>query len=552
MVSVSVSDSKREGDMSDAVEGGNETVVSGESDLGVNSKSSSGTQKEDDFSIEERNGDEGMELKVDRSDAVVEAGHDIESGRPLTIDFNRPKSMNSSMEGGLRENPANLTRYSSWPIETSRISSHEYVSDGSLNHQPCSYFEHSKSAKSNVHINGLNRGESLDLDAELLRKSDDLKNHISRISDAPERTGEMAFLDREGLPEPFDDKFNKYEQGSSLDPSSHSSEEEDVPNEVKLGTNSSTSAEKPLLWEEPPTVPSLTFTKNLDNSSSKLSEDQYAEESEIKEIRRDFLVQKGVPRQKSVQDTATEDEIKYLLNDCLNTSQDSSDASKEADRLKTKKRDNFFFLSFIKKSIGDFSRSNEIVEIAKPNVVINGHPIPNHLVKKAEKLAGLIRPGNYWYDFQGGFWGVMGRTCLGIIPPFIEEFNYPMPANCAAGNMGIFVSGRELHQKDLELLTSRGLPRAPNRFYKIKISGSVWHEKYGEKLCRLGKLAPTEQSVDLACASPGNEEKILWTRTTEMSFRFINFFDSFLLLLDVLPGAIASQLELLNLKGSGG
>ncbi|XP_056163426.1 uncharacterized protein LOC130134691 [Syzygium oleosum] len=176
-VSVSVSDTKREGDTSDAVEGGNETVVSGESDLGVNSNSSLGTQKEDDFSVGERNGDEGMELKVDRSDAVVEAGHGIESGRPLTIDLNRPKSINSSTEGGLREDPANLTRYSRQPssrvdadqwdvigecfegipgissdeVGTSRIPSHEYVNDGSLNHQPRSYFVHGKSVKSNVH-----------------------------------------------------------------------------------------------------------------------------------------------------------------------------------------------------------------------------------------------------------------------------------------------------------------------------------------------------------------------------------------------------------------
>ncbi|XP_030443249.2 uncharacterized protein LOC115665519 isoform X2 [Syzygium oleosum] len=831
-ITVGASDTKRDGDTLKAVEGGNETVVSGASDLDVNSNSSSGTQKEDDFSVGERNGDEGMELKVDWSEAVVEAGHGIESGQPLTIDLNRPKSIDSSMEGGLRENPANLTRYSSRPssrvdadqwymtgecfegipgnssdvVGTSRIPSHEYVSDGSSNHQPRSYFEHGKSVKSNVHINGLDRGDSLDVDAELLRKLDDLKHHISRISNAPERTGETAFLNREGLPEPFGDRFryvsgglltpgkpvlvpphlihhreqhpsidrdthdfylppiprsvttsrphhqyvkqsyrghlNKYmdltrdfsasdsqdssldrnlctcfhcrheheqapqsvqptpfgpkgsvgypvnftsyhhrdpiqiwprghlgvhipplsshnpraqrrwptesivsdtdtagsqqkiiaisdrskkhyhpisggapfitcckcsellilpsnisverrkkpnlqcwscstvllvevlgrrlvtsvtrqssyldnngsheavkekiaslqrglgvkgidssgdgsaidicspghgnssfpkkyeaneesddrqvnmqnyEHGSSLAPSSHSSEEEDVPNEVKLGTDLSTSAENPLLREESPTVPSLTFNKNLDNSSSKISEDQYAEASEIKEIHRDFLVQKGVPRQKPVQDTATEDEIEYSLNDYLNTSQDSSDASKEADRSKTKKRDKFFFVSLIKKSIRDFSRSNEIVEIEKPNVVINGHPIPNHLVKKAEKLAGPIRPGNYWYDVQGGFWGVMGRTCSGIIPPFIEEFNYPMPANCAAGNTGVFVNGRELHQKDLELLASRGLPTAPNRFYKVEISGRVWDEKSGKKLCRLGKLAPTVQ-----------------------------------------------------------
>lgn len=818
--------------MPDAVQGRNERVVSAKSDLDVNSNSSSRTQEED-FCM-----DKGMELKVDRSEAVVEAGYGLESGGPLKIDLSRPKSINSSMEGGLRENPANSTQYSGRPslrvdadqwdkigewfegfagnssnaVGTSRIPSHAYVDDGSSSHQPCSYFEHSKPVKSNVHINGLNRGEILDLDAELLRKWDDLKYHFSRINDVSKRTGETVFLDREGISEPFDDQFKyvpggvltpgkpmllhphwihhrqhhsipsigsigrdthdinpppisrsaamlrphhqfveqsyrghlnkymdlnrdfsatdsqdssldctlctcshcrhkheqtpqlvqpapfgsegsveypansisyyhrdpiqiwprghmgvhippmssryprpqrrwptesigsdtdtagsqqkiivisnrskkhyhpisggapfitcckcsellilpsnisverrkkpnlqcgscstellvevlgkrlftsnarqssyldkngsnevvkekiaslqrclgmkgidslgegsaidvcspghgnssfhekceaneesgdrqvnmqKYKQGSSLAPSSHYSEEEEVPNEVKLGTDLSFSAENPSLHEECPTLQCLTFTKNLDNSSSKISEDQSAEESEIKDTRRDFSVQINFPRQKSVQDTATETEIESSFNDYLNASQDSSDASKEADQSKTKKRDKFFFVSLIK-GIRDFSRSNEIVEIEKPTFIINGHPIPNHLVKNAEKLAGPILPGNYWYDFQGGFWGVMGGPCLGIVLPFIEEFNYPMLANCAAGNTGVFVNGRELHQKDLELLASRGLPTVPNRFYKIEISGRVWDEKSGKKLYRLGNLASKVQKA---------------------------------------------------------
>lgn len=74
--------------------------------------------------------------------------------------------------------------------------------------------------------------------------------------------------------------------------------------------------------------------------------------------------------------------------------------------------------------------------------------------------------------------------------PNIEEFNYPMPKNCAAGNTGVFVNGRELHQKDLDLLTSRGLPITRQQSYNIEISGKVIDESTGEEL-DLGKLAPT-------------------------------------------------------------
>ena len=75
--------------------------------------------------------------------------------------------------------------------------------------------------------------------------------------------------------------------------------------------------------------------------------------------------------------------------------------------------------------------------------------------------------------------------------PCIEEFNHPMPEKCAAGNTGVFVNGRELHQKDLDLLVTRGLPAARNRSYIVEISGRVVDEDSGLELDCLGKLAPT-------------------------------------------------------------
>ena len=125
---------------------------------------------------------------------------------------------------------------------------------------------------------------------------------------------------------------------------------------------------------------------------------------------------------------------------------------------------------------------------------------------------------SYRYDYRAGFWGVMGQSCLGMIPvskfilcamlypshtltkafnrisvlqPYIPEFNYPMPKNCAGGNTGVFINGREVHQKDLDLLVGRGLPDSPDRSYRVEISGKVSDEVSGEELYCLGKLAPT-------------------------------------------------------------
>ncbi|KAL0712289.1 hypothetical protein Bca4012_019267 [Brassica carinata] len=128
-------------------------------------------------------------------------------------------------------------------------------------------------------------------------------------------------------------------------------------------------------------------------------------------------------------------------------------------------------------------------------VWVNGHLIPEELVSSAEKLAGPIQAGKYWYDYRAGFWGVMGKPCLGIIPPFIEEFSHPMPDRCAAGNTEVCVNGRELHKRDLELLVGRGLPRDKNRSYILDISGRILDGDSGEELKSLGRLAPTIQKT---------------------------------------------------------
>ena len=66
-----------------------------------------------------------------------------------------------------------------------------------------------------------------------------------------------------------------------------------------------------------------------------------------------------------------------------------------------------------------------------------------------------------------------------------------MPTNCGAGNTGVYVNGRELHQRDLDLLASRGLPTTRERFYILEISGRLVDEDSGEELKPLGRLAPT-------------------------------------------------------------
>lgn len=113
-------------------------------------------------------------------------------------------------------------------------------------------------------------------------------------------------------------------------------------------------------------------------------------------------------------------------------------------------------------------------------------------------------PGHYYGEFskpkhnivffkQSSYPSICKSTYnpIDILQPNIEEFNYPIPKNCAAGNTGVFINGRELHEKDLDLLASRGLPITENRSYVVDITGKVVDEQTGEELDGLGKLAPT-------------------------------------------------------------
>ncbi|URE45396.1 hypothetical protein MUK42_21516 [Musa troglodytarum] len=166
------------------------------------------------------------------------------------------------------------------------------------------------------------------------------------------------------------------------------------------------------------------------------------------------------------------------------------------------------------RSSGDFTRSS------LPYREHFGYSLSDEAADGSGNGSGSKR--SIMYDYRAGFWGVMGHPCLGIIPPFIEEFNYPMPKNCAGGNTGVLVNGRELHQKDLDLLIGRGLPATRDCSYIIEISGKVWDESSGEEIESLGKLAPTALvCVALAAfrCSSFSFPRLLYSLTFGLRFR---------------------------------
>ncbi|KAK3026578.1 hypothetical protein RJ639_041598 [Escallonia herrerae] len=275
--------------------------------------------------------------------------------------------------------------------------------------------------------------------------------------------------------------------------SSSTSEHEDSPGSLIPTSEEPNSAELPaeVIPPRPPSGSPLQDHidySNKYNVANRLGKGSRSGRSEQEKVMPNFTT----TRQTSMKDAGQATEMEISSNEYSNTgtSQDSGDVSREEYQLRVNRGGESFLAGILKRGYRDLSRSNT-VEQGRTSVTINGHPIADRLVKKAEKLAGRIQPGQYWYDSRAGFWGAIGGPCLGIIPPFIEEFNYPMPVNCAGGNTGVLVNGRELHQKDLNLLGSRGLPTDRDRSYIIEISGRVLDEDSSEELDSLGKLAPT-------------------------------------------------------------
>ncbi|KAM7531385.1 hypothetical protein LguiB_034795 [Lonicera macranthoides] len=290
---------------------------------------------------------------------------------------------------------------------------------------------------------------------------------------------------------PRDQRSNSSESEKRQRPrsssSSFSKHEHSPVNSVIVQRDVSVSAVLPSKDNGSLSLPDSPLEEHLDSSSSdNVMGDKGNKSKHTDQDHEKMIANRTTSRQNSIKDAPVATEMEVFSNEYFNSglSHDSVEMSKEEDRPS-------FFAGLIKRSFKDLSRSNQSMENARSNVFVNGKHIPERVVKKAEKIAGPIQPGEYWYDFRAGFWGVMGQPCLGIIPPCIEEFDHPMPENCGAGNTGVFVNGRELHQRDLDLLCGRGLPTTGDKSYVIEISGRVLDEDTGEELDSLGKLAPT-------------------------------------------------------------
>jgi hypothetical protein len=100
-----------------------------------------------------------------------------------------------------------------------------------------------------------------------------------------------------------------------------------------------------------------------------------------------------------------------------------------------------------------------------------------------------IPPARYWYDAFSGAWGVEGGPAQGQIHPGLQ-LGGPLRADASAGDTGVFVNGRQLHQLDVAALR-RCTQVIPGRYW-VAASGVGGYEG-----------APPSFNLAVLCANAG-------------------------------------------------
>lgn len=107
-------------------------------------------------------------------------------------------------------------------------------------------------------------------------------------------------------------------------------------------------------------------------------------------------------RQNSMKEVSLASEMEVSFNDY---SHHNGGVSKDHHQHQRSKKNGF--ASIVKKSFKDLTKSIQNDEGHRSNVSINGHTLTERMLRKAEKQAGAIQPGNYWYNIVTLYYMIM-------------------------------------------------------------------------------------------------------------------------------------------------
>ena len=191
----------------------------------------------------------------------------------------------------------------------------------------------------------------------------------------------------------------KPQEMQSFHSSSPSTSEDENSPEVPIATREVTnSVQHPIKTTLSPPPAGSPLQEHFDYSSNNHLVNRYGKGNRSSRSDQEKVKPNKISsRQNSLKEASLATEMEVSFNDYSNTgiSQDSGDGTRVDDQPKANKGGDSFFAN-IKKSFRDFSRSNQTDDRGKCNVSINGHPISDRVLKKAEKQSGPVSPGQYW------------------------------------------------------------------------------------------------------------------------------------------------------------
>ena len=107
----------------------------------------------------------------------------------------------------------------------------------------------------------------------------------------------------------------------------------------------------------------------------------------------------------------------------------------------------------------------DILNAPATEVIINDTSLKHEeIVQLAALFGGQVFAGDYWYDRLTGAWGLKCGPAMGIGVAGLG-FGGELKADASCGKTGVFVNGRELHEKDLARLQSLSGYIAPARYW---------------------------------------------------------------------------------------
>lgn len=90
------------------------------------------------------------------------------------------------------------------------------------------------------------------------------------------------------------------------------------------------------------------------------------------------------------------------------------------------------------------------------SVLVNSVRLSDATVKGLEqKYRVVIQDGDYWYDRVSGAWGLRGGPTVGFTLAGLN-LGGSLRSDASAGNTGVFINGRQLHQNDVVALMQLG------------------------------------------------------------------------------------------------